>query len=89
MKEQERRELDQVGQPVVYRRRMHSHFAASNSPFRAPVDLCAYCNLWIQTSTQDSVANDLRIVAELISKAGGATSKHCVTHRRMTCMRIP
>ena len=73
MKQQERRELDQAWQPVVHRRRVDSHFAASNSPLRTPIDIRAYCNLWIQSSAQDAVANDLCIAAAHISKAGAAS----------------
>jgi len=88
VEKQERRKLDQVWQPMVHRGRMDGHFAASNGPFCASIDLRAYCNLWIQAGAQHSIANDLFIVAEQISREGGAT-RSCASHLRMTCMRIP
>ena len=76
VEKQERRKLDQVWQPMVHRGRMDGHFAASNGPFCASIDLRAYCNLWIQASAQHSIANDLFVVAEQISRG------RCLTQLR-------
>ena len=95
MKQQERRELDQAWQPVVHRRRVDGHFAASNSPLHTPIDIRAYCNLWIETSAQDAVANDLRIVervsAKPVPQAAACAPVHDLHARSMTssCHQLP